>query len=79
MSAAHILLVEDDASLGQSLVERLSQEKYEVRWAHNLEQGRKLWKESKPQLVILDVGLPDGSGFDLAREIKQTIDLPLIS
>lgn len=78
MAHAEILLVEDDASFGQSLVDRLTQESFSVAWAKTLDAGRKQWKASKPQLVILDVGLPDGSGFDLAREIKKESPVPLI-
>jgi DNA-binding response OmpR family regulator len=73
-----LLLVEDDASLGSSLVERLKAEAFDVTWAHSLTEAREKLPTLKPDLVILDVGLPDGSGFDLAREIKQKSELPII-
>ena len=66
-SAISILLVEDDASLGDVLKIRLSQEGYKVEWAKNFLQAQDYLKSTKPSLMILDVGLPDGSGFDLAK------------
>ncbi|MFN7728092.1 MAG: response regulator transcription factor [Bdellovibrio sp.] len=73
-----LLLVEDDASLGSSLVERLKAEAFAITWAQSLAGARENLPALKPDLVILDVGLPDGSGFDLAREIKQKSALPII-
>ena len=73
-----LLLVEDDPSLAKSLVERLQQEKFQVFWASSLATAREFLQKQKPDLVILDIGLPDGSGLDLAREIKKLGDLPLL-
>jgi DNA-binding response OmpR family regulator len=73
-----VLLVEDDFSLGTSLVERLTSEKFKVDWVKNLADARLKLATDQPQLLILDVGLPDGSGFDLAREIKSKSTLPII-
>lgn len=73
-----LLLVEDDTSLGTSLVERLRQEGYLVTWAASLSEARRKLKEESYSLVLLDLGLPDGSGFDLAREIKSERTLPIL-
>lgn len=73
-----ILLVEDDESLGSTLVERLTVEGYEVQWAQTCLEGRGAFKGGRFDLVILDVGLPDGSGFTLGREIKEASLTPLI-
>ena len=63
----HILLVEDDTSLGESLKERLMQN-YLVTWANSKAQALVAFQNEKIiDLVILDLGLPDGSGFDLAN------------
>lgn len=65
-----ILLVEDDTSLGETLHERLSKE-YQVFWAQNVQTAKDtLTKEPGLDLVILDVGLPDGTGFDVAEYIR---------
>jgi len=66
-----ILLVEDDLSLGQTLKERLSKD-YEVIWAADYRQAlQQFHQHPQIELAILDVGLPDGNGFDLAKELKQ--------
>ncbi|MNS53181.1 Response regulator ArlR [compost metagenome] len=66
-----ILLVEDDISLGETLTARLSKE-YEVRWGKSLAEAWDLFQQNKDfDLVVLDVGLPDGNGFELAEKIKQ--------
>lgn len=65
-----ILLLEDDPTLGKSLNERLSKD-YQVNWAKSLREARGEFAQQKFDLAILDVGLPDGSGFDVAHEIRQ--------
>jgi two-component system, OmpR family, phosphate regulon response regulator PhoB len=64
-----ILLVEDDPSLGATLKERLAKEGYEVTWASTLQDSVSATAHRSFDLYILDVGLPDGSGFDLARTL----------
>jgi DNA-binding response OmpR family regulator len=65
-----ILLVEDDVSLGETLKERLSKE-YDVFWAQSLRAAKEtLDHDPNLDLVILDLGLPDGSGFDVAEYIR---------
>lgn len=65
-----VLLVEDDLSLGETLLERLKKD-YDVAWAKTSAQAWELFVKAKDfDLVILDVGLPDGNGFDLAGKIK---------
>ena len=65
-----ILIVEDDASLGASLKQQLEQCGYVASWAANKSAAQELLKREKFALAVLDVGLPDGSGLDLAREIS---------
>lgn len=71
-----ILLVEDDASLGETLQERLTKEGYKVLWVENLNQARKSLEEFDPDLVILDLNLPDGSGFRMAEDMSKMIHPP---
>lgn len=66
-----LLLVEDDPTLGVTLKERLSGEGYSVRWASDARQARDALGADAWDLVIFDVGLPDGSGFELAAEWKN--------
>lgn len=72
-----ILLVEDDVSLGETLKDRLSKE-YEVFWAQTYHAAKYiLGNEPNLDLVILDVGLPDGTGFDVAELIRAQSLHPL--
>lgn len=66
-----VLLVEDDLSLGETLTERLKRD-YEVTWAKSFAEAWTQFSMSKDfELAILDVGLPDGNGFELAQKMKQ--------
>lgn len=65
-----ILFIEDDHSLGTTLFQRLSKD-YEVIWKQTFSEGWTSFLSHKDiDVVILDVGLPDGNGFDLAKKIK---------
>ncbi len=66
-----ILLVEDDLSLGETLTDRLRKE-YDVSWGRTLAEAWDLFTKIKDfDLILLDVGLPDGTGFELAAKIKK--------
>ncbi len=73
-----LLLVEDDRSLGATLQDRLALEGYRVQWVETRQRALKKLSEGLWDLLILDVGLPDGSGFDLAREVKAHSSLPIM-
>ena len=75
---SRLLLLEDDPSLGATLSERLLKENYKVDWCKNLTSARKSLSENKYDLAILDVGLPDGSGFELAKEIREQSLMPFV-
>lgn len=73
-----IFFVEDDLSLINGLTYAVKKEGYEVDVARtNLEAGR-LWTEGKYDLAILDVSLPDGSGFDLCKKLRQSSRVPIM-
>jgi DNA-binding response OmpR family regulator len=73
-----ILLVEDDASLSQTMSERLAREGYSVEVAKTMTLAKQKFQEAAFDLVVLDVGLPDGDGFSLAAELKKTRAVPFI-
>jgi two-component system phosphate regulon response regulator PhoB len=75
---SHLLLIEDDSSLGATLKERLEREGYKVDWTETLEAGRAKLLVKSFDLVILDVNLPDGSGFELGRALKKETTAPFI-
>ncbi|MFD0672623.1 response regulator transcription factor [Cohnella sp. GCM10027633] len=78
MTTARILLVEDDVSLHRGIQFTLQQEGFEVGSAFSLDEARRLLREERFALLLLDVHLPDGNGFDFCAEIRRTNDTPLI-
>ncbi len=74
-----ILLVEDDFYLRDGLCELLKNQEYEVVSAENCRQMRELLQEKSVDLVILDVMLPDGSGYDLCMQLREAgSDVPIL-
>jgi DNA-binding response OmpR family regulator len=75
---ARVLLVEDDVSLGRTLTERLEKERLDVVWSRTVADAEARLAEGAWDLAILDVKLPDGSGFGLARQIKRSSLTPIM-
>ena len=73
-----ILLVEDDRSLGATLHERLIKEGYEVVWRTDKRTSLAEHRQKPFDLYILDVGLPDGTGFELAKELGSAKGRPFL-
>lgn len=73
-----ILMVEDDPGVLASNEEYFTLNGYEVISAETLEKARFLLDEAVPDLILLDVTLPDGSGFDFCREIRNKTRAPII-
>jgi DNA-binding response OmpR family regulator len=66
-----ILIIEDDPMLAQSVQKGLEREGYAVVWKDLGDDGVLYAKKHHPHLILLDIRLPDGSGFDFCREIRQ--------
>lgn len=66
-----ILLVEDNKSITKALIYNIEQNKYKVLSAETVAEAKVLLKSNKIDLIILDITLPDGNGFDLYKEIKK--------
>lgn len=66
-----ILLVEDDLALAKTVVKGLDREGYSVVWKKFGTEGVAFAREHHPHLILLDIRLPDGSGFDFCREMRQ--------
>ncbi|MCI9389743.1 MAG: response regulator transcription factor [Lachnospiraceae bacterium] len=73
-----ILIVEDDKSLNQGIILALREEGRSLHPAYTLSQARQIWKKETIDLVILDINLPDGSGYGLLREIRQGSAVPVL-
>ena len=73
-----ILVVEDEESYQDALNVGLTVEGFVVVGATNIAQARELMNSAKPDLVLLDVMLPDGSGIDYCRELYDSTRTPVI-
>lgn len=73
-----ILLVEDDLSLINGLFFAVKKQGYTLDVAHTKDEADRLWENGAYDLVILDVSLPDGSGFDICKKIRQTSKVPIM-
>ncbi len=73
-----VLVVEDDREIRGLLQSVLTVEGFEVRSAVSVSEARALLAHDLPDLLILDLGLPDGSGADLLREARRGQALPVI-
>jgi len=67
----HILIIEDDAAVANGLQDGLQRDGYQVMWKNTGSEGVQYAREHSPHLIVLDVRLPDGSGFDFCRQIRQ--------
>ena len=74
----HILIVDDDNRIRDLLKEYLSKNEYIVSTAENAESAKKKLEYLKFDILILDVMMPGQNGYDLTKEIKKKINLPII-
>jgi DNA-binding response OmpR family regulator len=65
-----ILIVEDESDFRDLIGHLLSEKGYDVKTAANGEEGLRLYSEVSPDLVLLDVHLPDMTGFEICRKIR---------
>ncbi len=73
-----VLLVEDEPSIAEPLAEAIAREGFETKVAGTVAEALALAAQLEPDLVLLDVMLPDGSGLDVCRELRQRSQVPII-
>lgn len=73
-----ILLIEDNELILKGLKYLLEQEKFNISISTNVKDSKELIENSKYDLIILDIMLPDGNGFDLCKYIKEKTNTPVI-
>jgi two-component system, OmpR family, response regulator RegX3 len=73
-----VLLVEDEESITVPLSEALAREGFDASVATTAAEALALARAAEPDLVLLDVGLPDGSGLDVCRELRRESQVPII-
>jgi DNA-binding response OmpR family regulator len=72
MSASQrVLVIEDDPAVGEGLVESIGREGFDVRWETTGYGGMSSARSWRPHVLILDIRLPDGSGFDVCQQMRQ--------
>jgi len=65
-----VLVIEDDPAVAEGLVEGIGGEGFEVHWESTGTDGVAWTRDHAPHLIVLDVRLPDGSGFDYCRQMR---------
>ena len=73
-----ILIVEDDRGLNRGIALALKEETVEFLSALTLSQAQEIWKNNAVDMVVLDVNLPDGSGYELLKEIRRASQIPVL-
>ncbi|MFR3464581.1 response regulator transcription factor [Blautia massiliensis (ex Durand et al. 2017)] len=73
-----ILLLEDDLSLINGLSFVFKKQGFELSIARTLKEAEGMWKDGKYDLLVLDVSLPDGCGFEFCKKVRLTSKVPII-
>lgn len=73
-----ILLLEDDLSLINGLSFAFKKQGFELNIARTLKESDALWADGRYDLLVLDVSLPDGTGFEFCKRVRQVSKVPII-
>lgn len=73
-----VLIVEDEPGIADTLQYALRTDGFEPAWAATGEEALSQFKAHQPALVILDVGLPDTSGFEVFKRLREVADVPVV-
>ncbi len=73
-----LFLLEDDPGLINGLSFALKKQGYEIETARTTAKADALWRDGAYDLMILDVSLPDGSGFEFCRRVRETSNVPIM-
>lgn len=73
-----VLFVEDDLPLALGIEYTLKQEGFDIIHAKNLSEARVQYKNNEFNIILLDVMLPDGTGYDFCKEVREKSEIPII-
>ena len=74
----HILIIEDDRIIAESIEFVLEKDSFSCQWFNNGSESLHYLDNNKVDLILLDVGLPDMSGFDVLRKVRLKSNIPVI-
>ena len=74
----HILIIEDDRIIAESIEFVLEKDSFSCQWFNNGSESLNYLDNNKVDLILLDVGLPDMSGFDVLRKVRLKSNIPVI-
>jgi len=77
-AGAHVLLVEDDEATRHSVVVNLTAHGYRVAEAGDVRSAMHSWEATRPDVILLDLGLPDGDGSVLIRRVRRDATTPIL-
>lgn len=77
-SMSRIMLLEDDLSLVNGLSFAFQKQGYMLEVARTIADARRIWRMGEFDLLVLDVSLPDGSGFEFCQEVRKSSSVPII-
>lgn len=72
MATIKILFLEDEIALAEIVRETLQDRGFEVNHAHTIAAAIRLYTQNKPDIIVVDVMLPDGSGFDWIASLRKS-------
>ena len=73
-----IAIIEDDKGLNQGIVLALKNENYQFDQYYSLTEAKNIGTASEVDLIILDINLPDGNGFEYLKELRKKSEVPVI-
>ncbi|MDA0120806.1 MULTISPECIES: response regulator [Vibrio] len=73
-----IVIIEDELAIAENLIHVLEMDGYQPMWFSTAGEGLAYIESNEPALLVLDVGLPDGNGFELCKTIREFSDVPII-
>lgn len=73
-----VMIVDDDADLSMLIIDMLEDNGFKTIYVTSLDEAYRTLEKQKPHLIILDINLPDGTGFELCQELRRVSDVPVI-
>ncbi len=73
-----VAIIEDEPAIAENLIHVLEVDGYKVKWFSTAGEGLAFLQANPVALLVLDVGLPDGNGFELCKAIREFSDVPII-